>query len=219
MKSIITGDGSTTLYSDKYKEYYHSKSGAIEEAVKKFVIPCRIAKLAKSGHIKILDVGFGLGYNAIAAIDIALEMNPSCEVEIISLEKELILNEIIRLNPRLQYYSILKKLHHDPITHSYSCEDKNIFLKIKISDAVKSVKHLNLEFDAVFHDPFSPDKNPELWTEVFFKDVYAVMKKGAILATYSYARKIRDNLKKAGFCVRDGPLVGRRSPSTIAVKP
>ena len=43
------------------------------------------------------------------------------------------------------------------------------------------------------------------------------MKQGAILATYSYAKTIRNNLAKAGFTVKDGPIIGRRSPSTIAV--
>jgi tRNA U34 5-methylaminomethyl-2-thiouridine-forming methyltransferase MnmC len=44
------------------------------------------------------------------------------------------------------------------------------------------------------------------------------MKEGAKLSTYSYARWIRNNLKNAGFEVLDGPILGRRSPSTIALK-
>ena len=73
-------------------------------------------------------------------------------------------------------------------------------------------------FDIVFLDPFSPRKNPELWSEEFFKEIYSRMKKGAKLATYSCARKIRENLKTAGFKVIDGPNVGRRGPSTNAIK-
>ena len=44
------------------------------------------------------------------------------------------------------------------------------------------------------------------------------MIKESILATYSCARIVRDNLKEAGFEVFDGPSVGRRAPSTIAKK-
>ena len=44
------------------------------------------------------------------------------------------------------------------------------------------------------------------------------MKKDAILATYSYARKVRENLNEAGLVVYDGPIVGRRSPCTLARK-
>ena len=68
----------------------------------------------------------------------------------------------------------------------------------------------------MFLDPFSPPKNPELWTESFFREVKKLMKPKAILATYSCARIVRDNLKKAGFIVKDGPIIGRRSPSTLA---
>ena len=38
------------------------------------------------------------------------------------------------------------------------------------------------------------------------------------LTTYSYARPVREALKQAGFEVISGPKIGRRSPSTIAIK-
>jgi len=43
------------------------------------------------------------------------------------------------------------------------------------------------------------------------------MNKNAKLSTYSYARTVRENLKEAGFEVIDGPVLGRRSPSTIGI--
>ena len=59
-------------------------------------------------------------------------------------------------------------------------------------------------------------KNPELWTEEFFKQLRKLIKPDGILTTYSCAGNVRRNLKAAGFQVKDGPCVGRRSPSTIA---
>jgi len=208
MKKYVTEDGSITLYNPEYEDYYHSKSGAIEESFEKFVKPCKIKELKSA---KILDIGFGLGYNAIAAIDAA-----EGEIEVISLEKDF-LSDLPKLKPKLKHYWIIEKLEFDPITKSYLYEDKRIHLKIKIGDAVELIKTINDKFDAVFLDPFSPAKNPELWTIEFFKNIKQRMKPGAILATYSYAKKIRNNLAKAGFKVEDGPIVGRRSPSTIAI--
>lgn len=210
MKEYITEDGSITLYNPEYEEYYHSKSGALEESFEKFVKPCKIKELAKKGHIKILDIGFGLGYNAIAAIDSA-----EGEIEIISLEKNF-LSDLPKLKPKLKHYWIIEKLEFDPITKSYLYEDKNIHLRIKIGDAIETIKTIKDKFDAVFLDPFSPSKNPELWTVEFFKEIKQRMKQGAILATYSYAKTVRKNLTKAGFIVKDGPIIGRRSPSTLA---
>ena len=77
MKKIITDDGSTTLYSEKYKEYFHTKSGALEESFEKFVKPCKLEPGAK-----ILDICFGLGYNSLAAIHSVKKL------KIIALEKD-----------------------------------------------------------------------------------------------------------------------------------
>ncbi|MBT6774795.1 hypothetical protein HOA91_05495, partial [Candidatus Woesearchaeota archaeon] len=45
-----------------------------------------------------------------------------------------------------------------------------------------------------------------------------VMKDSGILATYSCARIIRDNMAAADLVYDDGPIVGRRGPGTIATK-
>lgn len=207
LKQKITGDSSITLFSEKYQEHYHSTKGAVEESFEKFVKPCRIAELAKSGKIRILDVCFGVGYNSAAAIDVALESNPDCEIEIVGLENDQkILDEIKNLNPKFKYYHVIKG----------NKSDERIRLKILLGDAREKIKELTEKFDAVFFDPFSPKVCPELWTKEFFADVKNVMKPGAILTTYSCARIVRDNMKAVGFKVEDGPVLGRRGPATIA---
>lgn len=80
------------------------------------------------------------------------------------------------------------------------------------------IKKSHENADVVFFDPFSPKKVPHMWTAEFLKDVYDKMNKNAVLTTYSCARVVRDNMKSAGFKVTDGPIIGRRSPSTIAIK-
>jgi len=88
-----------------------------------------------------------------------------------------------------------------------------------IGDAVETLTKVPAEaVDAIFWDPFSPKPHPELWTQSEFKKAYTVLKKGGIFATYSYARIVRDGLKNVGFDVRDGPIVGRRCPSTLGFK-
>ena len=207
LKQKITEDSSITLFSEKYQEHYHSTKGAVEESFEKFVKPCRIAELAKSGKIRILDVCFGVGYNSAAAIDVALESNPDCIIEIVGLENDQnILDEMKNLNPAFKYYDTIKGEKSDP----------RVKIKILVADARVSIKELTEKFDAVFFDPFSPKVCPELWTKEFFADVKNVMKPGAILTTYSCARIVRDNMKAVGFKVEDGPVLGRRGPATIA---
>ena len=89
MPKVKTEDGSYTLYHPEYKQHFHSLAGAETEAEKKFIEPCEIRKALNDGkHLKILDIGFGLGTNALAAVKAAEEVQKG-SVSIISLEKDL----------------------------------------------------------------------------------------------------------------------------------
>lgn len=216
MKQIITKDSSITFYNEEYGETYHSVTGAVEEAFKKFAEPALEAVKGKS-EIKILDVCFGLGYNSAAAIDKILENNLRAEITIVGLEKDKkILDKIKDLQPMIMSYHVIQ----DMVENNYSyCRDE-IKIDIKIGDAlktIKAVKKTKTKFDIIFLDPFSPKKNPKLWTQEFFRQLRKLIKPDGILTTYSCAGQVRRNLKAAGFQVKDGPCVGRRSPSTIAL--
>ncbi|MBU0535761.1 MAG: hypothetical protein KKE20_02260 [Nanoarchaeota archaeon] len=218
MKKVLTKDNSVTFHNKEFDEHYHSLTGAKEEAVKKYAEPCRIAELAKSqGEINILDVCFGLGYNSAAALDAALQSNPDCIIRIIALENDQeILDQAKNLEVSFRNYELIKA-----IAEKHKAEKRNISLELLFGDAQEKIKEIDSDeilFDAVFLDPFSPKKCPVLWTEEFFKDISGLMKKGAILATYSCARSVRENLKAAGLEVKDGPIVGRWAPGTLAVK-
>jgi len=203
MELVKTKDNSFTLHSEEYDETYHSVTGALEEAEKKFIEPCGI----KSG-MTVLDIGFGLGYN------VGMALYKSKKIKIISLEKEI--PDIQNIKVPFYFgktFEIIKKAAKD-----LEYKDENVEIKILLGDARETIKQIHEKFDAVFLDPFSPPKNPELWTLEFFKEIYNRMKPNAVLATYSCAGIVRRNLKQVGFDVKDGPRVGRRSPGTIAIK-
>jgi tRNA U34 5-methylaminomethyl-2-thiouridine-forming methyltransferase MnmC len=87
-----------------------------------------------------------------------------------------------------------------------------------VGDALVEIPKISKKFDVIIFDPFSPKKQPELWTQEFFSEVSKLAKKGCVLTTYSCARVAKDGLTKAGFSVSNGPCIGRRAPSLIAVK-
>jgi tRNA U34 5-methylaminomethyl-2-thiouridine-forming methyltransferase MnmC len=217
LNEIKTEDGSSTFFNEEVGDIYHCRSGAVREAIEKYAIPCRIAELARAGEVRILDSCFGLGYNTAAALDAALASSPSCEifVEALEIDREII-GKIAQVQPSFQNFSLIKELAKSP---NYEYINGNIHLRVILGDARETILKTSGGFDAVFFDPFSPKKQPELWQQDFFRDIRFKMKKGGILATYSYARSVRDNLALAGFIVSDGPIVGRRSPSTLAVNP
>ncbi|MBW3011389.1 tRNA (5-methylaminomethyl-2-thiouridine)(34)-methyltransferase MnmD [Candidatus Woesearchaeota archaeon] len=222
MVKHVTEDGSVTFISKKYDEAYHSLTGAREEAFKKYAEPCKIKELAKKGNISILDFCFGLGYNTAAALDVALKENPNCKITVVALEiDEEILAQIDKLTPEIDHYDIIKKLSRQEgkiKEIKETSENKNIHIKLLVGDARETLDLIQEKFDAVFFDPFSPKKCPELWTEEIFAKVNKLMNKDAILATYSCAGEVRRNMKEAGFKVVDGPIVRRWSPGTLAIK-
>lgn len=216
MKKVITADQSETFLNEEYNESYHSYTGAVEEAMKKYAEPTKIRELAKSGQIKILDAFFGMGYNSAMAVSVALEENPSCVIEVVGLELDpAIVLKIQEVNPEIPFFKYYKKLN----SHNLSFTEGNVSVKILLGDVKETTKELeNEHFDVVFWDPFSPKTMPDMWSEDLFKEMFRVMKSSGILATYSCARVVRENMSKAGLFYDDGPRVGRRGPGTLAVK-
>ncbi len=217
MRIIITGDGSPTLHNEKYDEAYHCTRGAVTEAAGKYAEPCRVAETARqNGLLRILDIGFGLGYNACAAIDAVSRAAPQALLDIVGLEKDpAALQAIAGLDPGLPNYGLIKALAAAP---GGMLQQGNINLRLVLGDATETVTSQDGPFDMAYHDPFSLRKNPEMWTAGFFGNVHELLVPGGVLATYSCARHVRDNLRAAGFSVSDGPVLNRRGPCTLAFK-
>ncbi len=88
IKFIETDDKSIGLYSDVYKDIFHSKTGALKEANEKFIHP--IKNLNFNFEIKILDICYGIGYNTKSAL-VNLGANHSIEIDALELNPEYIL--------------------------------------------------------------------------------------------------------------------------------
>ncbi len=207
-KFVQTHDGSFTAFNEQFSEHYHSISGALEEALEKHVNAIEV----KDG-MHILDFCFGLGYNSfVATIDYK-------NLQIIGLENDLnILTAIadIKVPKKLQkaFRTFAKIAKKETIT-----DNNNNQISLRVGDAKNTIKLLDSNyFDRVFFDPFSPQKQPEMWTVEIFTEIFRVMRKGAKLSTYSCAKIVRKNMEMAGFSIMNGPKIGRKSPATIAIK-
>jgi len=208
MKLVKTKDGSYTAFNEIAGEHYHTISGAIEEAFEKHV-----NALGIENGMHILDFCFGLGYNSIAAC------KDHDNLQIIGLENDL---KIIEAMKDIEILDILK-IKFDAFRNIAEnldvTDNNNNRIQILLGDALQTIDELpNKIFDRVFFDPFSPKKQPEMWSEEIFQKIYNKMKHGAKLSTYSCAKQIRRNMISTGFKIIDGPVIGRKSPATIAIK-
>jgi len=206
MEKVITKDGSITFHNKEFDEHYHSLTGAKEEAREKYARPTLEffgENLPKK--IRILDFCFGLGYNSLVFLEELAKAGFNGEVEVVGIDNDI---EIVTEG---------KKILKDQIdNHVYGNEKVN--LKVEIGDAADIINELEGTFDICFFDPFSPKKCPKLWTFEVFDKVFKLMSKKSILTTYSCARVVRDNMRQAGFDVKDGPIIGRWAPATLGLK-
>jgi len=216
-KLVKTGDGSYTLYLPEFDEHMHSLSGAYEEALLKHVRPSGILDRKKSA-LQVLDVGFGLGYNTLALLAELEGSGYRGAVTVAALEQDRSLADAltsVRFDDfRERLYAIIKEAYRRGLSTA-----GNVSISVLFGDARGRVMPLPGKiFDAVFFDPFSPSRNPELWSVDFFRQVYRTMNDQAVLTTYSSAPQVRAALREAGFLIGRGPSVGGKREGTLASK-
>jgi len=215
----LTADGSFTFFSEEIGESFHSVQGAKEEALLKFVQPCQLADKAQQPVLRLLDVCYGLGYNTAAALEVIWANNPSCCVELVALE----------LDPAVPRAAITHNLLTDwnqPIPEllevlatSLQVQTDQFHAQLHLGDArttIQALRQSKFQADAIFLDPFSPPRCPQLWTVEFIQQLAGCCATTGRLATYSSAAAVRSTLIAAGFKIGPTLEVGRRQPGTVA---
>jgi tRNA U34 5-methylaminomethyl-2-thiouridine-forming methyltransferase MnmC len=215
----ITDDGSYTFFSEEFGQTFHSKYGAKEESIFKYAIPTLLAQKAERGHLRILDICYGLGYNSAAALATIWRSHPNCTVEIIALE-------IDRTVPISAIEHNLLSDWDEPIPsllteliRTESIDTERLNARLILGDARQTISDpldRGFQADAIFLDPFSPTACPQLWSIEFIDRVAKCCASDGIIATYSCASAVRTAMVAAGLSVGDTSPVGRKSPGTIA---
>ena len=215
-----TKDGSYTFFSNEFNEAFHSFYGAKQEAEVKFVVPTKLRELARQkSTIKLLDICYGLGYNSAAAMEAIWQENPQCKIELFALE-------ITADVPQNAIAYNLLNLWQTPIPQllttlatDFEVDCNLLKAQLLIGDARQTIQHLcepKWQADAIFLDPFSPPKCPQLWTLQFITKVARCLKPTGRLATYSCAAAVRTAFELAGLKYGSTPSMGRKSPGTVA---
>ena len=215
---VSTDDGSITFFSEDWKEHYHTKTGARLEAQQKFVVPSRLAIKLKTGDLKLLDVCFGLGNNSLAAFGSEADAKHQLEITALEMDKRIVHAASQFFKPAetdpVNWRTVLSELH----SHS-SFSAQNSSLTIRWGDGRWLIQGLADEsFDIVFHDPFSSQHCPELWTVEFFRQLYRVMKPDGVLLTYASALPVRSAMREAGFIIGETHPGHQMGDGTIAAK-
>lgn len=207
LKIFKTEDGSDSLFNPMLDEVYHSKHGAVNESNHVF-IDAGLDYLADQHEtIKILEIGFGTGLNALLTLDYCHSKN--IKAHYYTLEPFPINSEIYS---KLNYSEFCKvpgaKLLFDKLHQSAWNEIIWLNHQYQFYKSTKGINEEELQpnsFNLVYFDAFAPDIQPELWTEEIFHAIYQSMEKQGVLVTYAAKGQVRRNMQAAGFSVERIP--------------
>lgn len=200
-KIITTEDGSHTLYREDLEEHYHSTHGAIQESQHVFIEAGLRKAIHRNDPVKVLEIGFGTGLNALLTLKEALGLKK--KIQYVTLEPLPVSEEAYQ---QLNYGSLLdledastylKKMHESAWNFPFYFTD--YFILNKIQSKLEDAEFQDEVFDVVFFDAFAPSKQPEVWTLGNFSKIFKALKPGGILTTYSSQGQVKRTLKEAGF--------------------
>lgn len=213
---LQTGDGSYTLHLPEWNEQYHSKHGAIAEALHVFIQEGLYYWSSENPRmpVSILEIGFGTGLNALLTI-LKSENIPSVQytgVEAYPLDIE----EALLLN----YNTVIEDQYCDKkadmpdllqiYTQIHTCvwEKKNSitdnFYLTKLQQKFSEISFVSC-FDIIYFDAFGIRVQPELWTEEIFQKMYDGLKENGVLVTYAANGNARRAMQAVGFTVERLP--------------
>jgi tRNA U34 5-methylaminomethyl-2-thiouridine-forming methyltransferase MnmC len=218
----ITKDGSHTISIPEMNVSYHSHHGAIQESQHVFIdAGLKYYHSLHSGKaIRIFEMGFGTGLNALLTFIAVSELDIPAEytaLELFPLEKEKI--------DALNYDKQVNVINAPDIFQQMHAAAWN--RKVNISTGF-SIGKINADlvhwkpaqgYDLIYYDAFAPSAQPQLWSADIFIKLYSMLSTGGILVTYCSKGDVRRAMQSAGFLVTKLPGPPGKREMVRAVKP
>ncbi|MBD2722855.1 tRNA (5-methylaminomethyl-2-thiouridine)(34)-methyltransferase MnmD [Hymenobacter armeniacus] len=202
-----TADGSATLYVPALDEHYHSRHGARQESEHVF-IEAGLVPLLEAGlggpcarPLHLLEVGLGTGLNALLTLRRAQAAGAAVAydaLETVPLPAAVVAELSQKWAAEApDSVALLQRLHAAPWAAAYPLSPH--FILTKLPEALEEAQLPAGYYDLIYFDAFAPEKQPELWTEAIFAQLYAAAAPGAVLVSYCAQGQFRRNLRAAGW--------------------
>lgn len=220
-----TRDGSHTLFSHRFDQHYHNPNGAVAESQHNFFETNGLYDALKTQkELTILEVGFGTGLNLLLTLDALSNSNSKTHVNYYTIEAYPIDTETASgfnykehmATPELAemvaslFGTIDKGLNRFSLSpEMYLTIFYGFFEDFPLDD---------IRADFIFHDPFSPKVNEELWTGETFSRLKTLGSPRVILTTYSAASKAKGAMAWAGWrLAKARGALGKREMTVAAL--
>ena len=225
-----TLDPSDPLRAASFDDFYFSTKDPVGERREVFIdaqaLVARFQGLQPGQIIRIGETGFGTGLTFLLAASLFVAHAPSeARLQWISTEWfPLTHADLTRLHQALVWPHELDQLAEQlradwPLQvgccHRRRFAGGQICLDLHFGDAADVLSDLAGEIDAWCLDGFSPNRNPDMWSETLFQSIAHLSHQNTTLATFSAARIVQDGLKQAGFALTKHPgFAGKRERMT-----
>jgi tRNA U34 5-methylaminomethyl-2-thiouridine-forming methyltransferase MnmC len=215
LELLYTKDGSPTILNTELDVTYHSRHGAIAESMHIFIANgLKHALETFKGDLKILEIGFGTGLNALLTL-MECEVQ-KVRVDFVSIERYPLSFEIYsQLNYNTGQEKFLQFLH-----------EAEWEKKTQVSEYFSLTKHKanamdfegENEFHCIYFDAFAPSAEHELWQKQMFEKLFRMMKPGGNLVTFCAKGSVKRTMKECGFRVERLPGAPGKREMTRAVR-
>ncbi len=202
-----TEDGSYTFFIPSMEEHYHSTKGAYTESQHIYIE--NGFNTFNQQTLSVLEIGFGTGLNTFLT---ALEAEKrGLKTDYTTLERYPLLWDEVELLHQ-SAHRLFREIHICP--WEVPCTLSPCFTLHKMQcnypDAVFKLPPEH--YDLVYFDAFAPEKQPEMWQEELFQQLYVIMKPHGKLTTYCVKGEIRRMLERCRFKTKrlPGPPQGKK---------
>lgn len=197
---IQTSDGSTTIHIPEWKESYHSKHGAIQEANHVFIK--NGLSLFEGKDIAIMEIGFGTGLNAFITFLESSKLKQN--IDYVGVEAYPVSNEELAAMNYVAELGVTSQQSIFDIMHQSNWEEKCIidghFDLTKRKQFFDDIVDENY-FDLIYFDAFGYHVQPDLWSTEIFRKMYNALKDNGVLVTYAARGVVKRSMVEVGFTV------------------
>lgn len=201
---IKTQDGSHSLHSTTFDAAYHSHYGAIQESQHVFIAAGLEYALSIHKDVKVFEMGFGTGLNAMLTWMAADRLSRSIYYESVEFAPISSLQAALLNYPKELGIasSNFMQLHQED--WNQKCSLSPFFELKKIKGKLQEAE-IGSGFHVIYYDAFAPGTQPELWETPVFSKLYEAMTLQSVLVTYCAKGVVKRCLKSIGFRVESIP--------------
>ena len=217
-----------TPVSDKFDDVYFSNQDGLAETHYVFLEGNQLWERwvnYQEAHFVIAETGFGTGLNFFAVTSLFREFrqkypdSPLKHLYFISFEKYPLPLDTLQ-QAHLAYPQFAHLAEHlqqhwlNPIQGCYRFHFDETTLDLWFGDVAENLPQLgdymNDKIDAWFLDGFAPSKNPDMWNEQLYQQMFRFTKPQGTFATFTAASAVRKGLENSGFDITKRKGFGKK---------